>query len=322
MSSSERQLPLGYYPFGQYLRERFGCKVHKVSLHAGFTCPNRDGRVGVGGCTYCVNQSFSPQAGRPERPVREQMAEGIAYMRRRYHAEKFFAYFQAFTNTYAPVERLRRLYDEAVDFPDVVGLSIGTRPDCVPSEVLSLVESYTDRVEVWLEYGVQSSNDRTLERINRGHDFAVFADAIHRTQGRGIRTCAHVILGLPGETHADMMRTAEALQALPIDGIKVHHLYVARGTALEAEYNQGGVALFTAEEYVRTACDFLERIPPSVVVQRLVGDTTSSGVLLAPTWPLTKTDILRMFTDEFRRRGSFQGCRVNESALAPSTHND
>jgi radical SAM protein (TIGR01212 family) len=312
-------LALGYYPFSEYLKRRFGCKVHKVSLHAGFTCPNRDGRVGVGGCTYCVNESFSPQArltsggqaGKPVRPVREQMADGIAYMQQRYRAKKFFAYFQAFSNTYAPVEKLRALYDEAISFPDVVGLDIGTRPDCVPADVLDLVESYTGKVEVWLEYGVQSAHDATLRRINRGHDFAAFRDAVERTKGRNIRLCAHVILGLPGETREQMMQTALALQPLGLDAIKLHHLYVARGTPLEAEHRAGRLRLFSAREYVEVACDFLERIPESVAVQRLVGDTTSAGVLIAPTWPETKTEILRLISQEFQRRGTRQGALVH-----------
>ncbi len=300
----------GYHPFGDYLRRRFGGKVHKVSLHAGFTCPNRDGRVGVGGCTYCINESFNPQAGAPLRSIGEQMADGIAYMRRRFHAEKVFAYFQAFTNTYADLDTLRRVYDEAVVFPEVVGLSIGTRPDCVPDEVLDLVQGYTAKVEVWIEYGIQSIHERTLRRINRGHDFEAFRDAVARTLPRGIRVCAHVILGLPGESHEDMMRTAEALQPLGLHGIKLHHLYVARKTALERDYAAGTLRLFTAPEYVRAVCDFLERIPSGVAVQRLVGDTTSSDVLLAPQWPESKSRVLQMITEEFRRRGSVQGARV------------
>jgi radical SAM protein (TIGR01212 family) len=309
---------LGYYPFSEYLKRRFGCKVHKVSLHAGFTCPNRDGKAGVGGCTYCINESFSPQvrettggqAGKPPRSVREQMADGIAYMRARYRAKKFFAYFQAFSNTYAPVEKLRALYDEAIAFPDVVGLDIGTRPDCVPAEVLDLVESYTGKLEVWLEYGLQSAHDATLRRVNRGHDFAAFCDAVERTRGRNIRICAHVILGLPGETREQMMQTALALQPLGLDAIKLHHLYVARGTPLEAEYRAGRLRLFSAREYVGVACDFLERIPDTVAVQRLVGDTTSEGVLVAPVWPEPKTEILRLIAQEFQRRGTCQGARV------------
>ena len=306
---------LGYFPFSAYLRERFGCKVQKVSLHAGFTCPNRDGAVGIGGCTYCVNRSFNPQAGRPAQPIREQMAQGMSYLRRRYRAKKFFAYFQAFTNTYADAATLRARYDEAVDFPDVVGLSIGTRPDCVPSDVLDLVQSYTDRLEVWLEYGLQSAHDRTLRRINRGHDFAAFA--VERTRGRDIRICVHVILGLPGETWDDMMATARAVAAADIDGIKLHHLYIVRGSAMAKTYRAGEVDVFSAEEYVKVACDFLERIPSRVAVQRMVGDTASTDVLLAPCWPQSKSEILQMVTREFRRRGTAQGVYVASSSKDP-----
>lgn len=304
--------PLGYFPFSDYLRGRFGCKVHKVSLHGGFTCPNRDGRCGVGGCTYCVNESFNPQAGRPVQPVAAQMSGGMEYMRRRYKAKKFIAYFQAFTNTYDTVEHLRERFDAAVGFAEVVGLAIGTRPDCVPDEVLDLVESYSERLEVWLEYGLQTAHDRTLRRVNRGHDFAAFLDAAERTRKRRIKICVHVILGLPGETHADMMATARALQPLGVDGLKLHHLYIARGTAMAKEYAAGGIKLFSAEEYVRVACDFLERIPPDVIMQRLVGDTTSADVLLAPCWEQPKAMVLNKISEEFHRRGSTQGARVDE----------
>jgi len=300
----------GYFSFGAYLRARFGCKVHKVSLNAGFTCPNRDGRVGRGGCTYCVNESFNLQTRGAIRPVREQMAEGMAAMRRRHDARKFFAYFQAFTNTYAAVETLRRRYDEAVGFPDVVGLSIGTRPDCVPDETLDLIESYADRLEVWVEYGLQSAHDRTLERINRGHGYAAFEDAARRTRGRRLKICAHVILGLPGETHADMMETADRLASLNVDGVKLHHLHIVRDSAMAREYREGGVKLFDAGTYVRTACDFLERLSARVTVQRLVGETTRGDMLIAPRWAESKAQVIRMFEDEFRRRGTTQGARI------------
>jgi len=310
---------LGYYPFSDYLRRRFGCKVHKISLDAGFTCPNRDGTVGVGGCTYCINESFSPNVGKAQRSISEQMAEGMAYMRRRYGARKFFAYFQAFTNTYDSVDALRARYDEALAFPDVVGLSIGTRPDCVPEEVLDLVESYSRRVETWLEYGLQSANDETLRRINRGHDVATFLDAVERTRRRDIRICVHVILGLPGESRDDMMSTARFLQPLGLHGIKLHHLYIARGTPMEEEYRAGRVRVLSAQEYVSLACDFLEIIPPTVTVQRLVGDTTSTRVLIAPIWPEPKSRVLRMFTEEFARRGTTQGAALRRATAGTRT---
>ncbi len=305
---------LGYYPFSAWLRKRFGCKVQKVSIHAGFTCPNRDGTCGSGGCTYCINESFSPQAGKALRPVSQQMADGMSYMRRRFKAKKFIAYFQAFTNTYASVRRLKECYDAALGFPDVVGLAIGTRPDCASEEVLDLLESYSRRVEVWVEYGLQSSHDRTLQRINRGHDFATFVDAVERTRRRPIRTGAHVILGLPGESRADMMATACRLQPLGLHGVKLHHLYIARGTEMEKEFRAGGVAVLSAPSYVKLVCDFLERLPPDVVVQRLVGDTTSGDVLVAPVWPESKATVLRMISEEFGRRGTTQGSRTSECA--------
>ena len=298
-----------YYPFSQYLKERFGCKVHKVTLHAGFTCPNRDGTKARGGCIYCVNSSFSPVAGKAAVPVVQQMREGMGFMRRRYGAEKFYAYFQPFSNTYADVARLKACYDAAVNLPDVVGLSIGTRPDCVPNPVLDLVESYTDRLDVWLEYGIQSVHDRTLEAINRGHLFADFADAIERTRGRGIKVCAHVILGLPGEDHDDMMATAERVSALGVDGIKVHHLYVAKDTPMEAMYARGEFKVFTIEEWVPLAADFLERLSPDIAIQRLVGDTHGS-FLIAPVWNKNRSEIFAAITEELRRRGMYQGSRA------------
>ena len=292
-----------------FLRKRFGCKVRKVALHAGLTCPNRDGTLGRGGCAYCANQSFSPEALRGVRPVREQMLDGMSRLGRRFGAGRFIAYFQSFTNTYAPVARLRELYDSATDLPDVVGLSIGTRPDCVPDETLDLVQSYAERLDVWLEYGVQSARDETLRRMSRGHDFAAFVDAAARTRGRGMSICAHVILGLPGETREDMMATAEKVNAVGVDGIKLHHLYVARGAALAADYDEGGVRTLAADEYVALACDFLERLSADTVVHRLVGETTTPDMLLAPVWPLRKGQVIEAIAEEFRRRGTWQGAR-------------
>jgi len=306
---------LRYYPFGEYLREKFGCRVHKVTIHAGFTCPNRDGTVAVGGCIYCVNESFSPVAGKAHVPIARQVKDGIAFMRNRYGASKFIAYFQPFSNTYADVATLKARYDEALCDPDIVGLSIGTRPDCVPNEVLDLVQSYTDTYEVWLEYGLQSVHDRTLKSINRGHLYDAFEDAVMRTIGRGIKICVHVILGLPGEDWDDMMATARAVSSLPIDGLKMHHLYVAKGTPLEKLYREGKVKLFTVEEYVPLAADFLERIRSEISIQRLVGDT-SGDYLVAPIWPMSKSAVFNAISAELRRRRSYQGAKA--AALSPA----
>jgi len=300
-----------YYPFGEYLREKYGCRVHKITIHGGFTCPNRDGTKGVGGCIYCVNESFSPVAKKASVPIEQQVREGIEFMRRRYGAEKFIAYFQPFSNTYADVETLKKRYDAALCDPDIVGLSIGTRPDCVPDEVLDLVQSYTDRYEVWLEYGIQSVHDRTLKMINRGHLYEDFEDAVMRTLGRGIKICTHVILGLPGESHEDMMVTAQKVSALPIDGIKIHHLYVAKGTPLERLYREGKVKVMSVEEYVPLAADFLERIRSNISVQRLVGDT-HGDVLVAPVWKMSKAAVFDAISAELRRRNSYQGAKAEQ----------
>ena len=306
---------LRYYPFSQYLKRTFGCKVHKVTLHAGFTCPNRDGTVAVGGCIYCVNESFSPVADKAAVPIREQMKKGMRFLRNRSGAQKFIAYFQPFSNTYADVATLKACYDEALCDDDIVGLSIGTRPDCVPEPVLDLVQSYTDRCEVWLEYGIQSIHERTLRLINRGHFFDAFQDAVQRTQGRGIKICAHTILGLPGESHDDMLETTRAVSDLGIDGIKLHHLYVAKGTPLHEMYERGEVKLMTVEEYVPLVCDCLEVVRPDVAVQRLVGDT-HGDLLVAPVWPLPKSKVFGMISAELRRRNSCQGAKCGEHVPA------
>ena len=250
-----------YYPFNQYLRDKFGAKVYKVTIDAGFTCPNRDGTKGRGGCIFCNNEGFSVNSRyqrRSTRSIEEQVRQGIDFKRRRYKADKFIAYFQAYSNTYGPVDHLRNLYDRALSFEDMVGLAIGTRPDCTPPQVLDLIESYARKWEVWLEYGLQSSHDETLRRINRGHDFASFLDAMERTHGRGINICVHVILGLPGESYEDMMETARRLSGLDFQGIKIHLLHVMKDTPMERQFHDGKVSLLEQEEYARLVCDFLE----------------------------------------------------------------
>ncbi|MHC4917844.1 MAG: tRNA modification radical SAM protein MnmL/YtqA, partial [Planctomycetota bacterium] len=231
-----------FYPFSQFLKARFGCKVYKLTVDAGFTCPNRDGTKGRGGCIYCENRSFSPAAG-SRLSVSEQIGKEKRLALERYGAKQFIAYFQPFTNTYGPVERLRELYEEALSVPSVVGLSLGTRPDCTPDEVLDYLEELAGRTHLWLEYGLQSAQDRTLELINRGHVFGEFEDAVTRARGRGIFMCVHLILGLPGET-PDMMRdTADRVAALGVDGVKIHHLHVVHDTALEKMFRRGEVKM-------------------------------------------------------------------------------
>src|SRR5205823_11867642 len=219
-----------YHPLSRALRARFGGKVYRVTIDAGFTCPNVDGTVAVGGCVYCDNRSFSPNRRLPRATVREQVERGVALLHRRYGADRFLAYFQAATNTYAPVAKLRQLYDEALAHPQIIGLAIGTRPDCVPEPVLDLLQSYARERYVCLELGLQSMHDRSLDWMNRGHHFDAFVDAVSRSQGRGLDLCAHVILGLPGESSDDMLATASALAALPVNAVKIHNLHVVRNT--------------------------------------------------------------------------------------------
>jgi len=304
----------GYYPFSYFLRENFPVKVHKISIHAGFTCPNRDGFVGVGGCTYCANESFSPNVRETIIPIKEQVEKGMKFLKKRYGAEKFIAYFQAFTNTYADVDILKARYDEALLNEDIIGLSIGTRPDCITDEILDLIHSYTENYHVWVEYGLQSIHNRTLQLVNRGHDYNSFEDAVLRTKDKGdIKICAHVILGLPGEDWNDIMETARTVSSLGIDGIKLHHLYIAKNTAMAGDYFKGKIKTMKMEEYVSLACDFLERISPDIVIQRLVGDTRG-GFLISPIWNATKGEVFAAITNELKHRNSYQGAKC---ALSP-----
>jgi radical SAM protein (TIGR01212 family) len=299
-----------YLSLSSYLHGRFGCRVRSVTLDAGFTCPNVDGTVTTGGCVYCDNRSFSPNRRLPRTTILAQVERGVAILSRRFRAERFIAYFQAGTNTHAPLDKLRRLYDEALSHPLVIGLAVGTRPDSVPGPVLDLLQSYAERVPVFLELGLQTVHDRSLEWMNRGHGVAAFLDAAQRCRGRGLDVCAHVILGLPGESHADMMETADVLAGLPVDGVKLHNLYVVRDTPLERQYRDGTVPILSREEYVGLVVDFLERTPADRVIHRLSGDAPPE-YLVAPDWVRDKDAFLRAVDVEFERRGTRQGERVS-----------
>jgi radical SAM protein (TIGR01212 family) len=300
-----------YRDFHTYLMEIFGERVQKITLDAGFTCPNRDGTLSRGGCIYCDSRGSGTGAMiRQGLSIREQMERGCAFARKRYGAEKFIAYFQSFSNTYAPLSTLERLYDQALEHPGVVGLSVGTRPDCITPEILALLSGYRDRFLVWLELGLQSAHDATLQRINRGHDAACFDRAVVMAAERGLNVCAHVILGLPGEDRAMMLETASHLAALPLQGLKVHALYVVRGTALSAMYEKGRHRCLTREEYVELAVDFLERIPSHVVIQRLTGDPFHSE-LHAPDWVKDKAVNLKLIRERMKERGTWQGKLLN-----------
>ncbi len=287
-----------YRSMNDYLRERFGERVQKVSLNAGFTCPNRDGVKAVGGCIYCNNDSFNFS---PDAPVKEQLAAGIQKARKRFGANKFIAYFQAYSNTYAPSDFLYNTYSTIYDFPDIVGLSIGTRPDCVPESVLRIVESFTKTHEVWIEYGLESSNDDTLRRINRAHTFTDFRDAVLRTQGRGIKIASHVIAGFPWETETTMLQTARDLAGLPVDAIKIHNLHIVRETALETMYRRNPFPLMSLQQYAAMAAKMIRILPSRMIYMRLTAECPPA-LLVAPDWCNRKTDILRAIDQELAQR--------------------
>lgn len=297
-----------YNAFSDELKRVFGCRVHRISVDAGFTCPNRDGTVGTGGCIYCGGEGSGSFGIARGLSITEQLEDGKEVMVRKYKAGKFIAYFQPFSNTYAPVEKLAALYNEALAVKDIVGLIVGTRPDCLPPETLDLLAGYGQRNWFWLELGLQSPHDRTLRQINRGHDFAASKAAVERCKERGIRVCAHVILGLPGESREEMLATAGILNDLRIDGVKLHLLHVMRGTILADMYGRGEFRVMERDDYVGLVCDFLERLDPGISIQRLTGD--GGRDLVAPLWSLAKFEVLNAIDVELERRGSWQGCRL------------
>jgi radical SAM protein (TIGR01212 family) len=294
-----------YRDLNTALREQFGCRVQKITLDAARTCPNRDGTLGVGGCIYC-NVKGSGTGLSQQYSILQQLEHGKERLRRRYKAKKFIAYFQSFSNTYGPLDELKKLYLEALAVEDVVGLAIGTRPDCVADDVLDMLADFNRWTYLWLEYGLQSIHDRTLRLINRGHDVAAFADAVERTRRRGLDICVHVILGLPNEDKEDMLATARALAKLDIQGIKVHLLYVIQGTPLADLYQRGNYRCLGREEYVDIVCEFIALLPPQVVIHRLTGDPHPSE-LLAPEWALEKQTNLQAVRDALESRDLWQG---------------
>jgi uncharacterized protein len=295
-----------YNDLNSYLREIFGCRVQKITVDAGLSCPNRDGTISTGGCIYCNERGSGTGSFQLGLSITEQLLRGKFFLSKRYKAKKFLAYFQSFSNTYAPIDRLKALYDEAAAVEDIVGLSIGTRPDCIDEHIAALLEYYTKTHLIWIEYGLQSANNHTLETINRGHDFDCFKHAVELTKGRGIQICAHVILGLPGETSGDMLRTAKMLASLGIDGVKLHLLYVVKGTKMEALYRQDHYRCLTREEYAETVCDFLEVLPERMIIQRLTGDPHPEE-LVAPLWALEKSKNLLCIQEVLERRNTWQG---------------
>lgn len=297
-----------YNAYGRFLKETFGCRVYKVSIDGGFTCPNRDGSLSVEGCTYCNNDSFRPKSAARLRPVSEQLSEGMDYLRRRYGARKFIAYFQPFSNTYAPLADLVPLYEAALDHPDVVGLALGTRPDCIDEEKLAWLERLARTRFVTVEYGLQSVCDETLRRINRGHDLACWLEAMARTRNRGIWIGAHLILGFPWETRAETLSGADIVSNEGVNVLKLHHLHVVRGTALAREFAANPFPLPTLGEYAELVADFLERLSPDIRIERLFG-TAPEGELIAPLWGAGRARTRSFIEDTLAGRGVLQGQR-------------
>jgi len=302
--------------FGVDLLRRYGARVHKLAIHAGFSCPNRDGSKGRGGCSFCNNVSFSPGARREpvlSVPIADQIAAGRRVVRRRTGAARFLAYFQAYTNTYADVERLARLYREALTEPDVIGLSVGTRPDCVPEAVLDLLAGFrAEGYEVWLELGLQSAFDATLARVNRGHGFADYRRAVRAARLRGLPVCTHLIVGLPGEGRKAALASLERVLELGTDGLKLHPLHVVRHTLLAHEWRRGGYRPLAMDEYIGIAADLIERTPADIVYHRVTG-TATRDVLLAPDWCSKKWAVLNGIENALARRGSRQGAHAGGS---------
>lgn len=302
-----------YRDFADFLNEHFDGKVQKISLHAGFTCPNRDGSIGVGGCTYCNNQTFSPDYCHTGKSITRQLDEGVAFFARKYPTMRYLAYFQAYTNTYGELEALKRKYEEALAHPGVVGLIIGTRPDCMPADLLDYLADLSRRTFVLVEYGVESTSDETLRRINRGHDFAASADAIRRTAAAGVLVGAHMILGLPGESRALMLEHARRLSQLPLDTLKLHQLQLIRHTRMAREYESRpqDFHLYAVDEYIDLAIDFAERLSPRIAIERFVSQSPAE-LLIAPNWGLKNHEFTARLLRRMRERDAWQGRLCDE----------
>ncbi len=295
-----------YYRFSRYLRERYGCYVYKVGIDAGFSCPNRDGKLSREGCIFCDNRAFCFNSRFPGKSLEEQIREGMIFGRKRYGAKKFIVYFQAYTNTYASIKSLKKKYDIVKNFKDVVGIAIGTRPDCIDNDILDLIESYSMDYEVWIEYGVQSIHEKTLKIINRNHTYEDFLRAVELTKGRDIKICVHVIIGLPKEGEKEILETAKEIGKLNLEGIKIHPLHIIKGTKLEGIYKKGEYEPLKMEEYVELVIKFLEYLPPDTIIQRITADCPPE-FLIAPLWILKKREVLTKIEEKLEEKNTYQG---------------
>ena len=297
-----------YRDFSEYLSSRFPYKVQKISINAGFTCPNRDGSKGYGGCTYCNNQSFSPGYGKPTKSISLQLEDGIKFFSHKYPDMKYLAYFQSYTNTYDPIDSLIDKYEEALSYPDVVGLIVGTRPDCMPEKLLDYFETLSKKTFVMIEYGVESTLNKTLDRVNRLHSYEESENMIRKTAKKGIAVGAHMILGLPGETKDEILSHADKLSELPLTSIKLHQLQIIKGTIMSREYRVDPSAfnLFELDDYINMCVSFSERLNPEIYIERFTSQSPEK-LLIAPEWGLKNYVVRDMIIKQFNERDTWQG---------------
>jgi len=297
-----------YLNYNQILKTEFSERVQKISINAGFTCPNRDGSKGTGGCTYCNNQTFSPEYCTSNKSVHDQVEEGIAFFHHKYKAQLYLAYFQSYTNTYDSLDNLKSIYEEALSYPNVIGLVVGTRPDCVSEELLDYFAGLAKKYYVMIEYGIESTRDETLLFINRGHDYACAEKAIRDTASRGIRVGAHIILGLPGEERETILSHADILSQLPISVLKIHQLQLVRGTKMALQFSEHPewFHLYTANEYIDLAIDFVERMNPDIAIERFVSQSPKE-LLIAPEWGLKNFEFTAKIEKRLTERDAWQG---------------
>ena len=304
-----------YNSFVGYFKEKYGCRLQKIVVDAGFTCPNRDGRVGFGGCTYCNNDAFHPNYSTPDKSIFQQLEEGIEFHLNRYRkAEEYLAYFQSYSNTYAPLEHLKDLYAQALAHPKVRGIAIGTRPDCIDEEKLDWLQEMAREKIVIVEYGIESCYDKTLKRINRGHDFATAVKAVEATAARGLHQGAHFIFGLPGESREELMGMAQIINRLPLNSVKFHQLQIIKGTPMEAEFasRPEDFVQFTLEEYIDFFIDFLELLRPDLYIERFAGEVPPRFVNSSPWGKIRNVQLLQMLEKRLEERNTCQGARYSE----------
>ncbi|MDQ7736218.1 TIGR01212 family radical SAM protein [Prevotella corporis] len=288
-----------YNDFGSWIRKQFPFRVQKISIDAGFTCPNRDGRFGRGGCVFCDNHTFNPKYCRPTRTITEQLEDGKRFFGKKYPEMKYLAYFQAYSNTYAPEEILRKLYEEALNVKDVVGIVVGTRPDCVNDEILNYLEELNKKTFLIVEYGIESCNNETLKLINRGHDFACTQQAIEATAKRGIYVGGHIILGLPGEDRSESLRQAPIISSLPLTILKIHQMQIIKGTKLEQIYKENPFPVYSVEEYVELVTDYIQILRKDLILERFVSQSPPE-LLLAPKWNIKNYEFTNLINNRLK----------------------